>query len=84
MKLLELTNWQELMKQASWTIDYWYEAGSKLGIKGEAEKLKYAELCLREFETSAKLRVADEALEFGESLLGRVDELTEVIKERTT
>lgn len=82
MKLLELTNWQELMKQASWTIDFWYSQGEKAGIKGEAEKLKYAELCLREFENSAKLRVVDEALKFGEDFLGRIDDLTEILDEK--
>lgn len=76
MKLLELTNWQELMKQASWTIDFWYGAGEKLGIKGEAEKLKYAELCLREFENSAKLRIVDEVLD---KATGRVDDLLEIL-----
>ncbi len=79
MKLLELTDWQELMKQSAWTIDFWYGQGEKLGIKGEAEKLKYAELCMKEYENSAKLRIVDEVLGLGDRLLGRVDDLTEVL-----
>lgn len=51
------------MKQASWTIDFWYSEANKLGIKDENARLKYAELCLREFENSAKLRVVDHVLE---------------------
>lgn len=79
MKLLELTDWQELMKQSAWTIDFWYGQGEKLGIKGEAEKLKYAELCMKEYENSAKLRIVDEVLGLGDRLLERVDDLTEVL-----
>lgn len=79
MRLLELTDWQEIMKQAAWTIDFWYGQGEKLGIKGEAEKLKYAELCMKEYENSAKLRIVDEVLGLGDRLLERVDDLTEVL-----
>lgn len=80
MKLLELTNWQELMKQSSWTIDFWYAQGGELGIKGDAEKLKYAELCLREFENSAKLRIVDEVLE---KVTGRVDDLIQAFENKS-
>lgn len=79
MKLLELTDWQELMKQSAWTIDFWYGQAEKLGIEGEAEKLKYAELCMKEYENSAKLRIVDEVLGLGDRLLERVDDLTEAL-----
>lgn len=75
MKLMELTDWQKLMEQASWTVDYWYGQAGKLGISDESGRLKYAELCLREFENSAKLRVVDVVSE-------KADELLNILAER--
>ena len=77
MKLMELTSWHELMKQSAWTIDFWYGQGENLGIKSEDAKLKYAELCLREYENATKLRIVDEVLE---KVTGRVDDLIQVLE----